>query len=194
MRYVYSPWIAKSGMESKHYHSVIPNIPSTEESNFLSFDGTETYLIPLCSWGQAWQSPAIRSRISQPVVDESAIEFWDPQGTSAKKLDFASTRIWTHPVVEFASGQHPVHPMNPVLNFRSQNGHVNVVRYGWKFMFVYLIVRLILKWNRFFDYITSKKLSHRTQPEDAGCAEMQITQTDFFCWWSCNTITFLLSL
>ena len=47
---------------------------------------------------------------------------------SAKKLDFASTRIWTHPVVEFASGQHPVHPMNLVLNFRSQNGHVNIVR------------------------------------------------------------------
>ena len=51
-------------------------------------------------------------------------------------------------------------------------------------MFVYAIVRLILKWNGFFDYITSKKLSHRTQPEDEGCAETQITQTDFFCWWS----------
>ena len=48
-------------------------------------------------------------------------------------------------------------------------------------MFVYVIVRLILKLNRFFDYITSKKLSHRTQTEDAGYAEMQITQTDFFC-------------
>ena len=46
---------------------------------------------------------------------------------SAKKLDFASTPLWTHSVVEFASGQHPVHPMNPVLNFRSQSGLVNVV-------------------------------------------------------------------
>ena len=56
-------------------------------------------------------------------------------------------------------------------------------------MFVYVIVRLILKRNGFFDYITSKKLSHRTQPEDAGCAEMQITQTDFFCWciWRLET-------
>jgi len=46
---------------------------------------------------------------------------------SAKKPDFVSTRIWTHPVVEFASCEHLVHPINHVLNFRRQNGYVNVV-------------------------------------------------------------------
>jgi len=41
-------------------------------------------------------------------------------------------------------------------------------------MFVYLIIRLILKRNGFFDYISAKKCSHRTQPEDEGCDTMQI--------------------
>lgn len=64
---------------------------------------------------------------------------------SAKKLDFASTRIGTHPLGEFASSQHPVHPMNQVFHFSRQNRNVNVVHYGWKFMFVHLVIRLILK-------------------------------------------------
>jgi len=38
-----------------------------------------TYLIPLCSWRRAQQYPAIRSRIGEVVVEESAIEFWDRQ-------------------------------------------------------------------------------------------------------------------
>jgi len=46
---------------------------------FIGFDATETYLIPPCSWRQAQQPPAIRIRIGQPVVEESAIEFRDYQ-------------------------------------------------------------------------------------------------------------------
>ena len=40
-----------------------------------------TYLIPLCSWRRAQRSPAIGSRIGPLVVEESAIEVWDRQGT-----------------------------------------------------------------------------------------------------------------
>ena len=47
----------------------------------MSFDATETYLIPLGSCRQAQQPPAIRSRIGQMVVEESAIELWDRQHT-----------------------------------------------------------------------------------------------------------------
>jgi len=47
----------------------------------MGFDATETYLIPPRSWRQAQQPPAIGSRIGQPVVEESAIEFWDRQYT-----------------------------------------------------------------------------------------------------------------
>jgi len=35
---------------------------------------------PLCSWDRAQQSPAIRSRIGQGVVEGTAIELWDRQG------------------------------------------------------------------------------------------------------------------
>ena len=45
----------------------------------MGLDATETYLIPPHSWRQAQQPPAIRSRIGQLVVEESAIEFWDRQ-------------------------------------------------------------------------------------------------------------------
>jgi len=76
---------------------------------------------------------------------------------SAKKLDFASTRIGTQPLGEFPSSQHPVHPMNQVFHFSSQNSHVNVVHYGWKFMFVHLVIRLILTKKGFFAYISSTK-------------------------------------
>ena len=43
----------------------------------MSFDATEAYLLPLRSWRQAQQPPAIRSTIGPLVVAESAIEFWD---------------------------------------------------------------------------------------------------------------------
>jgi len=52
----------------------------TRVSNFLSFDATETFFIPLRSWRRARQSPAIRFRIGAVVVEESAIEFWDRHG------------------------------------------------------------------------------------------------------------------
>jgi len=32
--------------------------------------------------------------------------------------------------------------------------------------YLYVIIRLILKGNGFFDYISSKTWPHRTQPED----------------------------
>jgi len=53
----------------------------TRVSDFMSFDATETSFIPLRSWRQYQQPPAIGSRIGQAGVEESAIEFWDPQGT-----------------------------------------------------------------------------------------------------------------
>jgi len=47
----------------------------------MSFDATETYLIPPRSWRRAQQPSAIRSRIGPAVMEESAIEFWDRQHT-----------------------------------------------------------------------------------------------------------------
>jgi len=52
----------------------------TRVSDFLSSDATETFLIPLRSWCQARQSPAIGFRIGAVVVEESAIEFLDRHG------------------------------------------------------------------------------------------------------------------
>jgi len=46
----------------------------------MGSDATETYLIPPRSWRQVPQPPAIRSRIGQRVVEESAIKSWDRQG------------------------------------------------------------------------------------------------------------------
>jgi len=50
-------------------------------SDFMSFDATETFFIPPRSWRRAQHPPAIVSRIGLAVVEESAIEFWDRQGT-----------------------------------------------------------------------------------------------------------------
>jgi len=47
----------------------------------MSFNATETYLIPARSWRQAQHPAAIRSRIGQLVMEESAIELWDRQHT-----------------------------------------------------------------------------------------------------------------
>jgi len=47
----------------------------------MSSDATETSFIPLRSWRRAQQPPAIRSRIGAVVVEESAIEFRERQGT-----------------------------------------------------------------------------------------------------------------
>ena len=41
----------------------------------MSFDATETYVIPLRGWRHAQQPPAIRSRIGQLVVELSVIKF-----------------------------------------------------------------------------------------------------------------------
>jgi len=93
---------------------------------------------------------------------------------SAKKLDFGSTRIGTHPIGEFASTQYPVHPMNQFFHFSSQNSHVNVVHYGWKFKIVQLVIRLMLQKKRVFCLHKVKKMAHRTQPEAAGCDKISV--------------------
>jgi len=46
----------------------------TRVSDFLSFDATETYLIPPRSWRRVQQPPAKSSKIRPAVVEESAIE------------------------------------------------------------------------------------------------------------------------
>jgi len=53
----------------------------TRVSDIMGFDATEPSSIPLRSWLRAQQSPAIGSRIGTAAVEESAIEFWDRQGT-----------------------------------------------------------------------------------------------------------------
>jgi len=45
--------------------------------HFMLLDATELFFIPLHSWRRAQPPPAIRSRISHPVVEECAIGFWD---------------------------------------------------------------------------------------------------------------------
>jgi len=50
-------------------------------SDVMSSDGTETCFIHLHSWHQGQQSPAMRSRIGAVVVEGSAMEFWERQGT-----------------------------------------------------------------------------------------------------------------
>ena len=50
----------------------------------MSFEVPETYLIPLPSTCRSQRSPAIRFRIGAAVVEGSAIEFWDGQGTIYK--------------------------------------------------------------------------------------------------------------
>jgi len=53
----------------------------TRVSDFRGFHATETSFISLRSWHRAQRSPAIRFRIGAVVVEESAIELWDRQGT-----------------------------------------------------------------------------------------------------------------
>jgi len=53
---------------------MIPDTHSTEDSEFLSLDGTERYLIPLEGWRQAQQPPANGIEILPPVVEQSAVK------------------------------------------------------------------------------------------------------------------------
>jgi len=50
----------------------------------MSSDGTETSFIRLRSSHRGQQSPTIRSRIGAVVVEESAMEFSERQGTTYK--------------------------------------------------------------------------------------------------------------
>jgi len=45
-----------------------------------------TYPIPHRSWRRAQQSPAIRFRIGAVVVEEPAIELWDPRKTTLRRV------------------------------------------------------------------------------------------------------------
>ena len=53
----------------------LPFTPSIEDSDFMGFDATETYLIPACSQRPAQQPPAIKAKIRPAVVEKSAIKF-----------------------------------------------------------------------------------------------------------------------
>ena len=53
---------------------MIPDTPSTEDSEFLSIDATETYLTLLGSWRRAQQPPAKSIKIRPAVVELSAVE------------------------------------------------------------------------------------------------------------------------
>jgi len=57
----------------------------TRVSDLMSSDATETSFIPLGSCRRAQQSPVIRFRIGEVVVEESAIEFGDRQHHISKK-------------------------------------------------------------------------------------------------------------
>jgi len=59
----------------------------------MSSDGTESSFIPLRSWRRGQQPPAIRSRIGAVVVEESAMEFWERQGTTYKDNPHNSQRF-----------------------------------------------------------------------------------------------------
>jgi len=61
-------------------------------SEFIGSDATKTSFIPLGSWRQAPQPPAIRSRIGTVVVEESVIEFWDRQD-SIKPYNFMNNSL-----------------------------------------------------------------------------------------------------
>ena len=50
-----------------------PGTTCIEDNNFMSFDGIEMYLIPLCSWRRAQQPPENRIGIRRAAVEESAI-------------------------------------------------------------------------------------------------------------------------
>jgi len=54
----------------------------TRVSDFLSFHATETSLIRLHNQRRTQQPPAIRSRIGQTILENSAIKFWDCQSTN----------------------------------------------------------------------------------------------------------------
>jgi len=89
--------------------SMISDTPSTADSEFLSFDVTETYLIPLESWRQAQQSPTIGSRIGPSVVEESTIEIWDRRHTiqHCNFMNKGRGGMYLIPLRSWRRAQHP---------------------------------------------------------------------------------------
>jgi len=74
-------WLWRNLPLSSRIARVLIKTTLTRVSDFLSSDATETSFIPLRSWRQAQQCPAIRFTIGAMVVEGSAIEFWDCQHT-----------------------------------------------------------------------------------------------------------------
>ena len=69
--YMLSPMVAYTSriiMQAIPARVITIKILSTEDSDFLGFDVTKTYLIPLESWCQAQQPPAKRIEIRPAVV------------------------------------------------------------------------------------------------------------------------------
>jgi len=64
----------------RQYHPFcLPKTPCRVNSNFMSIDAIETYLILACSRRRAKRRPGVRSKVGSAVVEESAIESWDRQ-------------------------------------------------------------------------------------------------------------------
>ena len=59
--------------------SAFPGPPARVDSDFMSIDAPETYLIPGCSWRRAQRCPSDRSKVGPLVVEQSAIKFCDRQ-------------------------------------------------------------------------------------------------------------------
>jgi len=74
-------WLWRNQPSSSGIARVPKKTTPTRVSDFLGFDATEVYLIPLRSRRQGQQPPAIGSRIGPAVVEESDIRLWDRQGT-----------------------------------------------------------------------------------------------------------------
>jgi len=84
-------------------------------SDFIGSDATKTFFIPLRSWRQAPQPPAIRSRIGTVVVEESVIEFWDCQD-SIKLYNFMNNSLLGMNLIPLDSWHRAQEP--PGVGFR----------------------------------------------------------------------------
>jgi len=63
----------------------IARVRRGRDINSVNTGRIETYFIPLCSWHRAHQSREIVHEIGKVVVEESAIEDGDRQGTKRER-------------------------------------------------------------------------------------------------------------
>jgi len=71
----YTIWAKVIVIVATYHRVVTPRTPLRVDSEFLSIDAPEMYLIPACSWRRAQRCPGDRIKIGYAVVEESAIEF-----------------------------------------------------------------------------------------------------------------------